>query len=214
MRTFELALRRAQLGVAYTQGFNPRPKLAFAMALPLGVESLDELVDIDFLPKDAPAPADLVARLGGQMPAGIVLREAWFAARRARVAACDFEVELDLPAPEVRALAARLDSFMAGGAVMHSRSRGKGKRPRVLDVRAFTLSANLDGSRLCMRIGVTPQGAMKPTDLLEILGLDALAQRVVKTKTVLEEEAPGTAHHVERRESTVNGDNKSQADGR
>ncbi len=187
MRTFELALRRAGIDVAHSRGFNPRPKLSFAMALPLGVESLDEILDLDLA---APVPSTtLQESLQKQMPSGIRLLEAWPAKGRPRVTACDFEVTLELDAAGLEALGKRLEKFMAGGAVMHSRRKGPGKNIRVLDARAHTLEAKLDASRLSLRIAFTPQGAMKATDLLEVLGLDALAHKIVKTKTIFEEDA-------------------------
>lgn len=187
MRTFELALRRAGIDVAYSRGFNPRPKLSFAMALPLGVESHDEIVDID-LASPLP-PTTLIEKLQAQMPAGITLREGWPARGRPRVTACDFEVELELDDAALAAFAARLAEFLGGGAAMHTRGKGPGKRARVLDARAHTLEAKLDASRLAVRIAFGPQGGMKATDLLEVLGLDPLAHKVVKTRTIFEEDA-------------------------
>lgn len=192
MRTFELALRRAGIDVAHSRGFNPRPKLSFAMALPLGVESLDEIVDIDLA---APIePRELVSRLQAEMPGGTTLRECWLARGRPRVTACDFLISLELDAESLAALKARLDEFMAGGATMHTRLKGPGKRARVLDARAHTLEATLDASTLRVRIAFGPQGGMKATDLLEVLGLDPLAQRIVKTGTIFEEDAHQPVH--------------------
>ncbi len=188
MRTFELALRRADLNVAHTQGFNPRPKLSFAIALPLGVESLDEILDIDIEPVPRLIPEQLVEKLRPQMPAGIVLREAWRAVGRPRVLACQYQVELELEPARLIEVGSRLAEFLHGGALMHSRSRGRGKTARTLDVRAFTQAASLDASTLTMTLAFTPQGGMKPTDLLEILGIDPLAQRVIKTRTLFEED--------------------------
>lgn len=45
-RVFERAVRRAELPVSFTQGFNPRPIIAFASALGVGVASGGEYVDI------------------------------------------------------------------------------------------------------------------------------------------------------------------------
>ena len=42
-RIWERALRRAELAVAYTEGFSPRPRLHFGLALPTGYESDAEL---------------------------------------------------------------------------------------------------------------------------------------------------------------------------
>lgn len=41
--------RRAKLKLAYTQGFNPSPKISIGIALPLFVESLCEYIDIELI---------------------------------------------------------------------------------------------------------------------------------------------------------------------
>ena len=46
-RMFERALRRAELPVSITEGFTPRPRIAFGLALSTGHESLVELLDLD-----------------------------------------------------------------------------------------------------------------------------------------------------------------------
>jgi len=48
-RIWERALRRAGLPVAYTEGFSPRPRLSFGLALPTGYESDAEYLDVDLL---------------------------------------------------------------------------------------------------------------------------------------------------------------------
>lgn len=47
MRLFDRAFRRGNIPIVYTQGFNPQPKLSFATALPLGVESHGEYFDVE-----------------------------------------------------------------------------------------------------------------------------------------------------------------------
>lgn len=47
-RMWERALRRADLPVAYSEGFSPRPKLSFGLALSTGHESLAEYLDVEF----------------------------------------------------------------------------------------------------------------------------------------------------------------------
>ena len=46
-RVWERALRRADLPVASSQGFTPRPRISFGLALPTGAESIAEYVDVD-----------------------------------------------------------------------------------------------------------------------------------------------------------------------
>lgn len=45
-RLWQRALVRAGLPLWYTKGFNPHPKLVFALPLPVGVESVCEMIDV------------------------------------------------------------------------------------------------------------------------------------------------------------------------
>jgi len=47
MRCLERMARRAGLPLAQSQGFNPRPKIAFTLALALGIEGHHEVVEIE-----------------------------------------------------------------------------------------------------------------------------------------------------------------------
>ena len=47
LRTFERAIRRAELPIAFSAGFNPRERLAFASALGVGVTGEAELATIE-----------------------------------------------------------------------------------------------------------------------------------------------------------------------
>jgi hypothetical protein len=57
-RIWERALRRAGVAVAYTEGFSPRPKLSFGLALSTGYESLGEYLDISLRDPVAAAGVD------------------------------------------------------------------------------------------------------------------------------------------------------------
>jgi len=48
MKTFERAIRRAGLPIAFSEGFNPHPKISFGSALAVGVTSDGEYVDLEF----------------------------------------------------------------------------------------------------------------------------------------------------------------------
>ncbi|MCA8917182.1 MAG: TIGR03936 family radical SAM-associated protein [Planctomycetes bacterium] len=188
MRVYELALRRSGLKVAHTQGFNPHPKVSFALALPLGVESLDEIVDIDIEHEaDAPSPESVMAQLGEQMPPGLRLLSAEIATGRPRVIAVDYECELPPDFAELDELQERLTAFMQSATHPFSRDRGRGKSPRSFDARAFTQSATLEGRLLKMRLLFSQEGGMKPSDLLLVLQLDPNRFLVTKTRSILAE---------------------------
>src|SRR5262245_3884449 len=69
MRCLERMLRRAGLPFKSTAGFHPTPRVVFALSLPLGVEGLDEVVEIEFT-REVDA-GDTLARLKSQAPAGL-----------------------------------------------------------------------------------------------------------------------------------------------
>ena len=77
IRAFERALRRASLPVAYTQGFNPRPKMSFSPALSVGITSNSEYMDVDFY-KEVP-PQVVISRLNQALPDGLQIVKAGIA---------------------------------------------------------------------------------------------------------------------------------------
>ncbi|MCL1988245.1 MAG: TIGR03936 family radical SAM-associated protein [Firmicutes bacterium] len=48
LRIFQGAIRRANLPIAYSSGFNPHQKMAFALPLPLGMQSTCEYLELFF----------------------------------------------------------------------------------------------------------------------------------------------------------------------
>ncbi|MEP0764077.1 MAG: DUF2344 domain-containing protein [Chloroflexota bacterium] len=70
--TWERTLRRAELPVEYTRGFSPRPRLQFAAALPVGLTSEAELLDVWLTERVPLEPASaLIERLNATSPAGL-----------------------------------------------------------------------------------------------------------------------------------------------
>ncbi len=79
VRLMYRAFRRARIPVAYTQGFHPLPKLSFGKALPVGVESLAEYVDVELAPGVSVAewpPSTLARAMSAAMPAGFKVQGA------------------------------------------------------------------------------------------------------------------------------------------
>ncbi|HHP7233444.1 MAG TPA: TIGR03960 family B12-binding radical SAM protein [Desulfobacterales bacterium] len=66
---FQRALRRSNIALKHTQGYHPKPKMAFQDALPLGMESLAETALLT-LSTDV-ADAEVIRRLNRQLPDGL-----------------------------------------------------------------------------------------------------------------------------------------------
>lgn len=72
MRLFMRALRRAELPLKMSEGFNPHPKLSIKRALKLGLESDNEEATIVL--KELIRPEEFKERLQKQLPEGISIK--------------------------------------------------------------------------------------------------------------------------------------------
>lgn len=70
-RMWERAFRRVGLPLAYSEGFSPRPKVSFGLALPTGHESLAEYLDVHVAAGTTIASGKLLAQLSEALPAGV-----------------------------------------------------------------------------------------------------------------------------------------------
>lgn len=66
------AMQRAGITVAYSAGFHPKPKISFGDTLPLGMESLHEMFNLQMARRDLP---DFKARLNASLPEGLNVME-------------------------------------------------------------------------------------------------------------------------------------------
>jgi len=69
LRLFQRALRRTDLPIVLTKGFNPHPKISFKRALKLGVESFNE--EASFYLEIPVEPEVFREKLQKQLPEGI-----------------------------------------------------------------------------------------------------------------------------------------------
>ncbi len=72
LRTFNRALRRSSLPLAYTQGFNPHPKVSYGPSLSVGMAGLNEYFDLE-LERSVPA-AEGVERINLHLPQGLFVK--------------------------------------------------------------------------------------------------------------------------------------------
>jgi radical SAM-linked protein len=191
-RIWERALRRTETPVAYTEGFSPRPKLSFGLALSTGHESLGEYLDVELDPRhvtgrvDAPDLDELSARLTAALPVGIDVQGALAVAPgtpslQQAVTSCTWQIEVDGPAP------ARLADLVAGvlarDEIILTRSR-KGHEVTD-DLRPLMLSLAVTGQTprgavLMAELGTQPRG-LRPAELLQALGDGLTEGRVCRT---------------------------------
>ncbi|HWI54738.1 MAG TPA: TIGR03936 family radical SAM-associated protein [Desulfobacteria bacterium] len=73
MKTIERVIRRAEIPIAFSEGFNPHPKMNFASALAVGVTSDSEYMDIEL--REETELGDILRRLSKALPPGIEIKQ-------------------------------------------------------------------------------------------------------------------------------------------
>jgi radical SAM family uncharacterized protein/radical SAM-linked protein len=140
MTVVHRAARRAQLPVRFSGGFHPQPRIAFPDALPTGVASDAEIIDVElFAPLTAQA---VVESLNAELPEGFrILEGAALHWRTSAPSASIREVvyRVALPDDAPADLAGRVAAFLAAPTVTVSRDKGHKQvevdlRPDVLDL--------------------------------------------------------------------------------
>lgn len=76
MRLFQRAFKRAGLPLKHSQGFSPRPFVAIALPLSVGVESKCELLDFELDGQNVPCD-EIARRLNKSLVDGVVVREVY-----------------------------------------------------------------------------------------------------------------------------------------
>jgi len=181
LRAFERALRRSNLPLRMTEGFNPHPRLSLPTALGIGVESRAEVAEIEL--DQWMSPREVQRRLAPELPAGTSLDTVELVSRRDRARIASVTYEIALPAE-------RLPSPEALSAVLAKREipveRRTDKWCKVVDIRKYLVELRVADGRLCARIRVTDTGTARPEEVLETLQIPVTPDaRIVKTVTEL-----------------------------
>jgi radical SAM-linked protein len=174
-RVWERTLRRAELPVAYSEGFSPRPKLAFGLALSTGYESDGEYLDVDLSAgAESLQLAALPGRFSALLPEGIDVSTVCEVSRsepslQQAVTSCSWLI--DVVDTSVADAADAVDRALAAPRLMFTRER-KGKevtddlRPYLLDL--CVIGPTPTAVRLSAELGTQPR-TLRPAELLAAL---------------------------------------------
>jgi radical SAM-linked protein len=203
MRVWERALRRAGIELAYSEGYNPRPRLSLAAPLPVGVTSSGELMDVYL--SSRVRPQDFTNRVVKQLPEGLAVREVREAGMalpslQSEVRWAEYEVDLDGGVDAEKARSA-VEAFLAAASIPWEHMREK--EVRKYDIRALVEDiwfeegpAGTMGCRLGMRLRTDSSGSGRPEQVAAALGLGEPVA-IHRTKLILADTSP--AHRAWRR---------------
>jgi radical SAM-linked protein len=180
-KAWERSFRRARLPLAYSQGFNPQPKMNLAAALPLGFTSQGEVGDF-WLEEDLPLD-EVRHKLEPALPPGLELismccAEPREASLQSLVCAADYEITLLDP---LSALEEKVEAILKAVNLPRER-RGKAYDLRALIEKLERLPPDdLGRKRLFVRLTSLPGATGRPEELLEVLEVPVEAARVHRT---------------------------------
>ncbi len=190
------AVRRAGLRVAYSQGFHPKPRVSFGPALPVGVESRCEHLDLDLIGTADPAP--VAARLAAELPAGLRVLGAEQVAPGApsiseSIRAAHYRAEFPRDAWTDEALTHSVEAFHAAERAVVTRSGPpKTRRPghqqkvaagrqREIDLKQIVTHLAVEGRfGVAFSLRTDPSGSAKPAEALAAIFGDGTVPPGVK----------------------------------
>jgi radical SAM-linked protein len=183
-QVWERTFRRACLPLAYSQGFNPHPRLHMASALPLGFLSRCEIIDAWL--ESQHEVEEVIARAQASAPPGLQIEAAENIALQApalqtQVRAAEYLAHLLDPLDTIE-LQTALDSLLEAASLPRER-RGK-----PYDLRPLVETLELrpgEQPALYMRLAAREGATGRPEEVLESLGLDPTAARIERTALIL-----------------------------
>lgn len=171
-KVWERVLRRANLPILYSKGFNTRPRMQLASALPLGITSECEILDVSL--REAIDLAGLAERLLAVSPAGLTIQDI---------------TEVDVKSPTLQQmvvgakyrvtfidpidyddLQGRIDSLLAQDRIIKEYMRKR--RKNVIDLRPLIHELYIDEHNdLIADLSAGDRGNVRLEDVLENLGM-------------------------------------------
>ncbi len=168
-RLLERLFRRAGLKLARSEGFHPKPRMSFPSALALGIEGLDEVMELELA---EPYAADqLLAALAPRAVAGLTFHCVEIVppgARKARLRSTAYRIPV--PAERRRETADRIARLLAEASPPLCCTRGG----RPLPLRPALAELTLEEGTLRMRLAASREASPGPRDVLAGLGLEDL----------------------------------------
>jgi radical SAM-linked protein len=169
LRMLARALTRARWPLAYSRGFNPRPRIVLPLPRSVGVAS-DCQWAVVRLNQTHPL-ADLHDSLAAVLPAACRLRQVAALPTRAMPRPSRVVFETRLEPPDADAAALRIAAVLTAETLPVERAYGPNKPSRVVDIRPYIETITLAGCRLSMRLVFVHQRTARPSEVVTALNL-------------------------------------------
>ena len=181
-KLWERAARRAELPLAYSQGFHPQPKMNIAAALPLGFSSRCEVLDMR-LEHDIQLDG-LVEELQGTLPTGIQVTSVESVDERAptlqtQVVSAEYEVSL-AEAGFGSEVKRKIESVLESESIVRTR------REKEYDLRPLIEALDLMDGKILMKLAAREGATGRPEEVLDMLGIAFEDTRIERTRLIFQ----------------------------
>ncbi len=192
MRAWERALRRAQVPLAYSEGFNPRPKITIAAPLPVGFTGRGEVMDVVLLRRTS--PYNFAKRLKPHLPPGLEIlsvEEVYLRLPSLPSQMRHAEYRVVVESGETLAeMEERVERVLSAQSLPRRRER-KGKVTEY-DLRPLIDDLWVEGRQgsayvLGMRLQADSQATGRPDEVLEAMGLGDVPRSIERTQCLFGE---------------------------
>ncbi len=190
LRLWQRALRRAEIPLAYSEGFNPHPRISLAAPLPIGVTSQAELMST--LCSKQVSPHFFIATVSQQLPPGIEILQVYQVALtmpslQSQIRSIEYRVKVatEQGQKDIESALTKLLS-MEHLPWQHRRDTGK----RNYDLRAlindlWLIDWHSGHCTLGMRLRCDNSGSGRPEQVSTALGFTDYPQLIHRTNLIL-----------------------------
>jgi radical SAM-linked protein len=179
-RLWERAARRAELPLAYSQGFHPQPKMSLAAALPLGFSSTCEVLDMR-LEREIPLDG-LRERLNTTLPPGVRVTgieqvDERLPALQTQVTSAEYRVELKEQV-DPSELTRRIETVLESASIVRVR------RDKQYDLRPLIEALELTGDTIVLKLAAREGATGRPEEVLDVLDIPFEGTRIERTRLI------------------------------
>jgi radical SAM-linked protein len=175
IKTIERSLRRAEIPLAYSEGFHPHPKLSFGPALAVGLNSIDEYFDL-VLEKEWQSEV-ILTTLNPVLPHGLQIT----AVRRclnqvkplnAIINRAAYVIELEIAPETIDKIIVELNERLKEDEILITRTNKNGVK--TVNIRPWIHSCQFEiilDTKLQLRVSgeIGSGGNLRPEDFLELI---------------------------------------------
>ncbi len=185
-RFWERAFRRVELPLAYTQGYNPQPRMQFAAALPVGTEGEQELLDVWLIERIEPDA--WLERIRSTLPPGFRLRSICEVplkapAMQSQLRMARYRVHLGRALAEDE-LSARVGALLAQPKLLRPHHK---RRHQTYDLRPLLVEMTVEtGTEVVLRMLVRSggQGNARVDEVLDALGVVDVPHHTIREELI------------------------------